>query len=190
MIVCGDIDGDGKVDVVTANTDENTQLFYGKGDGNFDISDTTLDSAIDTRGDTITSGGPATSGDPGKFETVALFDYDGDGDLDVYFGAFLMKNNGDRTFTDLGTQGPAFAASKCVYDGQMMRWDCTSPIAFSVADYDADGDLDLFINMAQNRNNELWRNEGGGVFDLQVTAATALAVHSVGSAWEIGRAHV
>ena len=47
---------------------------------------------------------------------------------------------------------------------------------------------DIFINMGTDTdgnllNNELWRNEGGGVFDLQTTVATALAVDSVGSAW-------
>ena len=56
----------------------------------------------------------------------------------------MMKNNGDRTFTDLGDDAVSFAENKCVCTKCGTRdaeWTCTAPNAFSIADYDADGDL-------------------------------------------------
>ena len=90
--------GDGNVDVITANTGEDTQLFWGEGDGDFDISTATLDSVIDKRCVADEWGGESCGLVPGQQETVSLFDYDEDGDLDVFIGAFLLTNNGDKTF--------------------------------------------------------------------------------------------
>jgi hypothetical protein len=100
---------------------------------------------------------------------TALFDYDGDGNLDIYFvnGSYLKeinhprgrklagklrntlyRNNGNGTFTDvtikagLGDQGYGMA---CV-----------------TADYDNDGDTDLFIT--NYGPNVLYRNNGNGTF--------------------------
>ena len=68
---------------------------------------------------------------------VATGDYDGDGDPDLYltnYGANrLYRNNRDGTFTDVtGTAGDGLGDP---------RWSSSA----SFADYDADGDLDLFV---------------------------------------------
>jgi hypothetical protein len=98
-----------------------------------------------------------------------FFDYDGDGDLDIYFpnGRWtkgvssnkgrdligklrnaLYRNNGDGTFTDV-TEQAGLAA-----DGYSF--------SASAADYDNDGDLDLYV--AQYGRNQLFRNNGDGTF--------------------------
>ena len=68
---------------------------------------------------------------------VAVGDYDNDGDPDVYMTNFgpnrLYRNNGDGTFADVTS-----AAGPGLDD---PRWSTSA----SFSDYDADGDLDLFV---------------------------------------------
>ncbi len=99
----------------------------------------------------------------------ALFDYDGDGWLDVYLvsGSWLkevndnrgrhyrgklsnrlFKNNGDGTFKDVTEQAGV--------GDQSFSTGC------SAADYDNDGDLDLYV--LNYTKNVLYRNNGDGTF--------------------------
>ncbi len=91
---------------------------------------------------------------------VLLFDYDLDGDLDIYFPSgralpptpetiaatrnALYRNDGGLRFTDVtskaGVPGTGFG------------------IGGAAADYDGDGDLDLYL--CQYGSNALYRNEG------------------------------
>ena len=68
---------------------------------------------------------------------VAVGDYDNDGDPDLYVTNFgqnrLYRNNGDGTFRDV---------TRAAGDGlDDPRWSSSA----SFSDYDADGDLDLFV---------------------------------------------
>ena len=195
--------GDGFIDVVTANDGADAQVFWGDGSGNkFTVSTATLNSVIDTRptsrrrrlnagvpggGGGGGGGGDDDGGIPAEsltgHKTLELFDYDGDGVLDVILGWAVLKSNGDRTFT--GDAGPGFTETKCILvtANNDEQWDCTEPNSISIGDYDADGDLDLFISMPNGKNNELWRNEGNGVFDLVQGQVSALSVESVASTW-------
>jgi hypothetical protein len=100
---------------------------------------------------------------------VCVFDYNNDGFLDVYFpngrwtkgvsdnegrdlrgklSNALFKNNGDGTFTNVTEQAGVAGiryASGC-----------------SAADYDNDGDVDLYV--LNYGENELYRNNGDGTF--------------------------
>lgn len=92
-----------------------------------------------------------------------FFDYDGDGDLDIYFvnGAIqtenqkefmphnvLYSNNGDGTFTDVTKT--ARVGSTAYGTGA------------TVGDYDNDGDLDLYVtNFGED---QLYQNNGDGTF--------------------------
>ncbi len=116
---------------------------------------------------------------------VAVIDYDGDGWMDIYFvnGAELpamkksspkfwnrlYRNNPDGTFSDVtektGVAGEGFS------------------MGVAVADYDNDGDQDLFVAVV-NRNI-LFRNDGKGRF-YDVTAKAGLTndkLWSVAAAW-------
>ena len=100
-----------------------------------------------------------TTGGPG----VAFFDYDNDGDLDAYLvnGAdlpgvtperpptnVLYRNNGDGTFTDV-TESAGVG-------------DTGYGMGCAVADYDNDGDRDLYVT--NFGPNVFYRNNGDGTF--------------------------
>ncbi|MBW2274522.1 MAG: CRTAC1 family protein [Deltaproteobacteria bacterium] len=114
---------------------------------------------------------------------IAWGDYDGDGDWDLYVVNFpsplgsevgdeasnrLFRNEGDR-FSDVTE-----AAGVSDADGFGM--------GATFADYDGDGDLDLYVtNRGRNR---LFRNRGGGRFDEVAQAAgVADPLWSMGATW-------
>ena len=124
------------------------------------------------------------------FETmvggVALFDYDNDGLLDIFFtnGAAipsleksdpsywnrLYRNNGDGTFTDVtekaGVQGVGYS------------------MGVAAGDYDNDGFVDLYVT-GLNRN-QLLHNNGNGTFsDLTEKAGLAGVLPKLGKAWSV-----
>jgi uncharacterized protein (TIGR02145 family) len=78
--------------------------------------------------------------DDGNYGSCGNYDYDAD--LDIKIGNRLYRNNSDKTFTpiDIGVQST------------YSDW----------GDYDNDGDLDL-LNNDEGKNN-IFRNDGGGVF--------------------------
>jgi hypothetical protein len=110
---------------------------------------------------------------------VALFDMDGDSDLDAYFvqsagsvaeaGNRLFSNRGDGHFEEVtGGSGPANT-------GYGM--------GVAAGDYDNDGDVDLYVtNLGSNM---LLRNDGGARF----TDVTAQA-HVAASGWSTSAAFV
>ena len=99
-----------------------------------------------------------------------FFDYDGDGDLDIYLvnGAVqteggqdqtphnvLYQNNGDNTFTDVTDK--AGVGSRTYGTGA------------AVGDYDNDGDIDLYVtNFGED---QLYRNNGDSTFTDVTTHA-------------------
>ncbi len=101
---------------------------------------------------------------------LALFDYDNDGYLDIYFlngrplpgtsesaqlRNALYRNNGDWTFTDVtlaaGVAGTGYG------------------MGVAAADYDEDGDDDLYI--ANFGQNNFYVNNGDGTFTESTTSA-------------------
>ncbi|MCA8955738.1 MAG: CRTAC1 family protein [Planctomycetes bacterium] len=110
---------------------------------------------------------------------VALFDFDNDGLLDIYFvngnhlaepadpkiTNVLYRNNGDGTFTDV-------TAAAGVGDSGYGQGCCTG-------DFDNDGDIDLYVtNLGADR---LYRNDGNGKF-TDVTRSAGIDNPGLGQA--------
>jgi hypothetical protein len=117
---------------------------------------------------------------------VAVFDYDNDGLLDIFFtnGAEipsleksnpsfsnrLYHNNGDGTFTDVTTKAGLAGL------GYSM--------GVAAGDYDNDGFVDLYVT-GVNRN-QLFHNNGDGTFtDVTAKAGVTGEVPEVGKAWAV-----
>ena len=92
----------------------------------------------------------------------ALFDYDGDGDLDIFFvngGRFSQAGEtvpGDRLYRNEG--GWRFTDVTAAAGISETAWGC----GCAVADLDNDGDEDLYVT--NFGPNELWLNRGDGTF--------------------------
>ena len=99
--------------------------------------------------------------DPRRTLGALSADLDGDGWLDLYVGNdagpnHLWINRGDGTFTD---QAPLNGVA---VNG---RGESEASMGIDAADYDADGDLDLFLTHLVVETNTLYRNRGGGLFE-------------------------
>jgi len=122
---------------------------------------------------------------------VAVFDYDNDGYLDIFFtnGADirtlkkdspkysnrLFHNNGDGTFTDV-TEKARLAGTG--YD-----------VGVAIGDYDNDGYKDIFV--AGVYRNTLYHNNGDGTFtDVSEKAGINRVDKEYGPLWSVGAAWV
>ena len=94
---------------------------------------------------------------------LVLFDYDGDGDDDVYFlsGAPLKGSKADRPSTNaLYRNDGAFHFTDVSTEAGVA--DTGYALGATAGDYDNDGDLDLYVN--NFGPNVLYRNNGDGTF--------------------------
>jgi hypothetical protein len=115
---------------------------------------------------------------------VAVFDYNGDGQPDIFF------TNGAQT-PSLEKTSVAYANRLFRNDGGMRFTDVTKDAGIAgvgyamgaaVGDYDNDGDIDLFV--AGVRQNQLLRNQGNGRFeDVTTAAGITSAEWAVGGGW-------
>lgn len=119
-VVAADLDRDGHVDLYLGSGTGSNGLFWGRGDGTFDPANSFAVGASLDQEDTA---------------FFAAADYDGDGDLDLAAAGWqtlrLLENQGNRFFEDVSEEAglvppPGFSGA--------LAW----------ADFDQDGDLDLF----------------------------------------------
>jgi hypothetical protein len=126
---------------------------------------------------------------------VALLDYDGDGDLDVYLVQGQML--GDKPVSE-ATFAPRYPLPLTdrlyrndLEDGVLSFTDVTRDsglraegygMGVAAADYDNDGDVDVYVT--NYGSNQLWRNVGDGKFE-EVTDQAGVddAGWSVSAAW-------
>ena len=87
-------------------------------------------------------------------------DFDNDGDTDLFVANdetpnVLFDNNGDGTFADVAVaRGVAFSG----------EGDEESGMGVDAADYDDDGDVDLYVTNFYKETNTLYENDGRGRF--------------------------
>ncbi len=114
---------------------------------------------------------------------VVAHDFNGDGDTDWFVANdqsenLLWLNQGDARFTDDGL----FAGVAVNGDGI-----AEASMGVAAADYDHDGDVDLFMTHLTGESNTLYANDGTGLFtDVSATAGVALSSLSstgFGTAW-------
>jgi len=135
---------------------ETDALYRNRGDGTFE--DVTRAAGVE---------------DPeGRGLGVAFFDFDEDGDQDIFVANdstpnYLYQNDGKGRFRDVAlVAGVAFS----------MYGKAQAGMGTDVGDFDADGKLDVVVTNFQADYDSLRRNEGGGLFtdvsDLAGIAAT------------------
>ena len=155
--VWGDYDNDGWRDILSIGGDG--KLFRNLGDGTFE--DVTLAAGVVL--DTNTQG-------------VAWFDFDGDGFLDFYAASYGLSSDGEIPTRDFfyynkgnGTFQELTAAAGIPVTG--AQWHGRG---ICVADYDEDGDPDVYVGNYRLDPNQLWNNLGNGMGFEDVGAAAGV----------------
>ena len=158
-----DYDNDGWPDLVVACIVDAPQpatfLFHGLGNGTFER---------------VTSGPLAN--DTGRAVSVAWADYTGDGLLDLFVGrGALVRDVADSLYRNQGPTGFSL--------DNVIGFSPLSTDQGTWADYDGDGDLDLFVVHAAQQGNTLYRNNGNGQFEVVKGIGLDQLGESVGAAW-------
>lgn len=143
-----DMNGDSLLDILlmvecmsglSTTTSCNDMIYRNNGDGTF------------------TAAGKFNSGSP---MIMTVFDYDSDGDLDIFVGTYsdndrLLRNDGG-VFTEIAKNTHALTNG------------ASSTYAVTAGDYDNDGDIDLYVG--REGSDVLFRNNGDGTFTDSDTA--------------------
>ena len=149
-IATGDFNGDGKVDLAVVNNSEGTvSALMGVGDGTF------LGQKVFAVGNSKkTTGGVATG------------DFNGDGKSDI-----AVVNSDDATVSVL------LASPTTVFHPQIAFavQDFTGSGGIAIADFDADGSLDLAVVNPGTQSVSVLLGRGNGAFDRQKVYKTGLA---------------
>ncbi len=145
---------------------QDNALFRNEGDGTF----------VDVTAETGTEG-------TGHSLTPLAFDYDDDGDVDIFVANDIgynnmLQNEGDGTFVDVSFESGLAGNEDAQFEACMGA---------AVADYDGDGRLDIIVTNFEREQNTLYRNEGNGLF-VDVTVSAGLRNQAVVDAvgWGVG----
>lgn len=155
----GDYDNDGFLDVFLCSKDvlKNVpnELYKNNGDGTF--TNVSAQAGISTLGH--------------QTFCAAFFDYDNDGDQDIYLANdrmvntnILYRNNNDGTFTDVS-----------IASGTNLAFNAMST---TIGDYNKDGWMDIYVTNTPE-GNALLHNNGDGTF-TDVASSTGTLFNSIG----------
>lgn len=176
--VWADFDNDGWLDFYVSTSSPDVyynRVMHGNGDGTFtDITESAF--------------GGAENYNYENTEAMALGDYDMDGYIDVFAGAYerelsdcewdrFFYNNGDLTFTDISaTIGIQETYRQCA---RGIQW----------IDFDNDGDPDIHVSNYRLDRNQMWVNDGEYLVDLaeelglEGEPVNGSYGHTIGSVW-------
>ncbi len=148
-IVAADLNGDGRRDLVTANTGDNTvSVLLAQAGGTF---------------------APAQAYPTGaKPSAVAVADLNGDGEPDL-----AVANAGDGAVSVLFGQGNGAFAAAVSYPAGM------GPASVAVADLNGDGEPDLAVANASDDTVGVLLNQGGGTFAPAIAVAVGKSPSAV-----------
>ena len=172
-VAAGDIDNDGWIDLYLTRFGRNRML-RNQGDGTF--ADITEESG---------------TGDPAWGVPASFLDYDRDGWIDLFVGNYLSYTLAGHTQCYDRAGAPDYCAPETsrphpdilyrnLGDGTFEDVTATAGLArefgpalgSATADFDGDGWIDLFVANDQ-RENQLWMNQGDGTFANRALAAGA-----------------
>ena len=147
-VALGDIDGDGDLDALVANTsNQANQILINQGGAQ-----------AGTEGDFVASDAPGDAGGERRSNAIALGDLDGDGDLDAFVANVGSAN---QIMTNLGGDDGGTQGTFTIGDAPGRVRDS----AFAVlGDFDDDGDLDVFVANGtpfSAQTNQVLTNQGG-----------------------------
>ncbi len=149
-VAVGDFNGDGKLDIVTANLhDSAVNVLLGNGDGSFQPS--------------------VEYGTLQRPWSVAIGDFNGDGKLDL---AVACGNSDGRVSVLLGNGDGSFQASVNYAIG-------TSPHSIAVGDFNGDGRPDLVVANPRSDTVSVLIGKGDGTFSAHVDYGTDGTPYSV-----------
>lgn len=160
----GDYDNDGLLDLYVTRSGPNiagrrNQLYHNDGNNTFSK---------------ILTVAPVT--DAFTSRSVNWTDLDNDGDLDLFVTNEGTTNNNENLYRNDG--GGNFTK---ITDGPLVN-NGGATMSSSWADYDNDGDLDVFL-ANDSAENALFRNDGNLVFTKITGDPVTTASHSFSSAW-------
>jgi hypothetical protein len=141
-------------------------LYHNNGDGTF--TDVSQRSGI--------------AGKKGRALGVAFADYDGDGFTDIFVAndgmqQYLLHNNGNGTFTELGLEAGAALSQ----DGRRL-----SGMGVVFQDYDNDGRPDVIVTELPREIYGVYHNNGDGQFSYRSLETGLGALSSGSSGWGVG----
>ncbi len=164
----GDYDGDGRPDLYVSNMNAGNRLYHN--DGDFHFTDVALELGVDAPLDSFASW---------------WFDYDNDGDLDLYATCYDQRERPTTIYGYYKNGATGFDTMRLYRNDGGVFSDVTRavgldraafPMGCNFGDIDEDGFQDLYLATGDPDFNSLWpnvmlRNDGGKRFQ-DVTTAT------------------